>query len=162
MRKFHSDNEMLMQTLIDNGINLTCNENMEVIISDEDAERIENMVPSLCPAAMGDYSIDLLPGEYYIVQYDHPVLYLRLDSFPPHTFRWRIICDTIEEAKKVFEHELSVTGYRKIEEIGFKPTNAEFGNNAFNLCIEKLTIDEDGDEEYEIMIISEQTFYHEN
>lgn len=60
MRKFHSDNEMLMQTLIDKGIELTCNENMEIIISDEDADRIMDMVPALCPAAMGDYSIEPL------------------------------------------------------------------------------------------------------
>lgn len=160
MRKFHSDNEVLMQTLIDKGINLTCNENMEIIISDEDAERIDNMVPTLCPAAMGDYSIELLPGEYYVVQYDHPVLYLRLDSLPPQTFRWRIVRDTLEEAKSAFEKELSVTSYRKIEELGFNPSDDEVYNNAFNLCIDRLTVDEDGDEEYETILISEQTFYH--
>lgn len=154
MRKFHSDNEMLMQTLIDNGINLTCNEDMEIIISDEDAERIMDMVPALCPAAMGDYSIELLPGEYYVVQYGHPDLYLRLCSLPPHTFRWRIIRDTLEEAKAIFDRELSVTTYRTAE--------APSDRQAFHLCIDKLIVDEEGEGEYETVLMSEQVFYVED
>ena len=58
MKTYFSDNDALTELLIDNGIELTCNENMEVLISDEDADRIEEIVKELAPAAIGDYCIE--------------------------------------------------------------------------------------------------------
>ena len=159
MRKFYSDNKMLIETLVSKGINITCNDNMEMLISDEDAERVDNMVPVLCPAAMGDYRIDFFPGTYYDVMYNHPLLYFRLLSLPPHTFRNHIMCNTYEEAKAIFNKELSVTIYKKVTDLDYELSDREFDKNAFNLCICKLTVDEDGDEDLEIIEMSDETFY---
>ena len=161
MRKFYSDNKMLIDTLVSNGITFTCNDDKEMLVSDEDAERIENMVPALCPAAKGDYHIGFLHGLYYVVQYDHPVLYFRLLSLPPHPFRNRVVCNSYEEAKAIFNKELSATKYKKVEDLGYELSDSEFDKNAFNLCIDKLTVDEDGDEEYETIEMSNETFYND-
>lgn len=41
-----------------NGINLICNEDMEIIISDEDADRIPAIVAEFTPCATMDYTIE--------------------------------------------------------------------------------------------------------
>ena len=37
---------------------MICNENMQIEISDEDAEKIDSIVNELAPAASGDYAIE--------------------------------------------------------------------------------------------------------
>ena len=39
-------------------LGLICNENMQIEISDEDAEKIDSIVNELAPAASGDYAIE--------------------------------------------------------------------------------------------------------
>ena len=39
-------------------VNMICNENMQIEISDEDAEKIDSIVNELAPAASGDYAIE--------------------------------------------------------------------------------------------------------
>lgn len=58
MRTFYTDNQALLELLSEKGINLTCNERMEIEISDEDAERIPAIVERFAPAATQDYSIE--------------------------------------------------------------------------------------------------------
>lgn len=55
MKKFWSDNEALIELLIEHEINLICNKNMENEVSDEDAERIPELIERLAPAAAYDY-----------------------------------------------------------------------------------------------------------
>ena len=65
MKKFESNNEALNELLINNGIDLICNANMEIIISNEDAKRIEELVENMAPAAIQDYTItDIVPKTY--------------------------------------------------------------------------------------------------
>ena len=58
MKTFWSSNSELEEILAENGIIMTVNENMEVVISDEDAERIASIVEEFAPAASGDYCIE--------------------------------------------------------------------------------------------------------
>lgn len=58
MKKYYSENNQLNEILVNNGIDLICNERMEVIISNEDAERIKEIVKDMAPAAIDDYSIE--------------------------------------------------------------------------------------------------------
>lgn len=53
-----SDNQELLELLISKGIEITCDENMNMVIADEDAERIDSIVQEFAPAALGDYSIE--------------------------------------------------------------------------------------------------------
>lgn len=58
MKKYHSSNEELNEILVNNGIVLNCNEDMEIVISDEDAARIPEIVREQAWAAINDYSIE--------------------------------------------------------------------------------------------------------
>lgn len=58
MKKFYTSNQALAEILVENGVDLICNEDMEVTVSDEDAERIPSIVEEFAPAAIGDYSIE--------------------------------------------------------------------------------------------------------
>lgn len=58
MKTFWTSNSELEEILAENGIIMTVNENMEVLISDEDAERIASIVEEFAPAASGDYCIE--------------------------------------------------------------------------------------------------------
>ena len=48
----------MLEILSENGIVMTCNEDMQIEISDEDAARIEDIVREYAPAALMDYSIE--------------------------------------------------------------------------------------------------------
>lgn len=58
MKKYYSSNEELNEILVNNGIALNCNEDMEIVISDEDAARITEIVREQAEAAINDYSIE--------------------------------------------------------------------------------------------------------
>ena len=55
MKKFWSDNEALIELLIEHEINLIFNENLDIVVSDEDAARIPAIVAEYAPAAEYDY-----------------------------------------------------------------------------------------------------------
>jgi hypothetical protein len=57
MKKFFSANDALVE-LLNEQIEMTCNADMEIIVSDEDAERIAEIVATLAPASINDYTIE--------------------------------------------------------------------------------------------------------
>lgn len=58
MKTLFCSNNELLEILENNGIIMTCNEDMQIEISNEDAERIDSIVRELAPAASGDYAIE--------------------------------------------------------------------------------------------------------
>lgn len=58
MKKIWFNNPALADLLADNGINLICNENMEIVITEEDAERIPNIIEELALYAKEDFGIE--------------------------------------------------------------------------------------------------------
>ena len=58
MKTLYCENSELLEILENNGIEMICNENMEIVISDEDAMRIATIVEEFAPFASGDYDIE--------------------------------------------------------------------------------------------------------
>lgn len=58
MKTFYTDNAALAELLENHGISLICDENMQIVISDEDAARIPGIVAEFAPAAIDDYTIE--------------------------------------------------------------------------------------------------------
>ena len=57
MKEIITDNAELLEVLEANGINIICNDNMEMMITDADATRIDAIVAEKAPAAFADYVI---------------------------------------------------------------------------------------------------------
>ena len=57
MKQIITDNDELLEVLEANGINIICNDNMEMMITDADAIRIDAIVAEKAPAAFADYVI---------------------------------------------------------------------------------------------------------
>lgn len=60
MKKIETSNTELLQVLTDHGINIICDNNMQMTISDEDASKINDIVSSFAPAAFHDYVLTTL------------------------------------------------------------------------------------------------------
>lgn len=60
MKTISTSNSELLEILEANGVNIICNEDMQMTISDEDAARIPAIVDELAPAAAYDYTIETL------------------------------------------------------------------------------------------------------
>ena len=57
MKEIITDNTELLEVLEANGINIICNDDMEMMITDADAIRIDAIVAEKAPAAFADYVI---------------------------------------------------------------------------------------------------------
>ena len=57
MKQIITDNAELLEVLTSNGINIICNDNMEMMITDADAIRVDAIVAEKAPAAFADYVI---------------------------------------------------------------------------------------------------------
>ena len=57
MKEIITDNAELLEVLTANGINIICNDNMEMMITDADAIRVDAIVAEKAPAAFADYVI---------------------------------------------------------------------------------------------------------
>ena len=57
MKTIYTDNGKLLEILVANGINITCNSQMEMAVSDEDATKIDAIVARYAPAAFSDYVV---------------------------------------------------------------------------------------------------------
>ena len=57
MKQIVTDNAELLEVLVDNGINIICNDDMQMMITDTDATRVDAIVAEKAPAAHADYVI---------------------------------------------------------------------------------------------------------
>ena len=57
MKTIYTDNSKLIEVLVANGINITCNKQMEMAVSDEDAIKIDAIVARYAPEAFSDYVV---------------------------------------------------------------------------------------------------------
>ena len=57
MKEIITDNAELLEVLEANGINIICSDDMEMMITDADAIRIDAIVTEKAPAAFADYVI---------------------------------------------------------------------------------------------------------
>ena len=57
MKEIVTDNAELLEVLEANGIRIICNDEMQMMITDTDATRIDAIVAEKAPAAFADYII---------------------------------------------------------------------------------------------------------
>ena len=57
MKQIVTDNAELLEVLEANGISIICNDNMQMMVTDTDATRIDAIVAEKAPAAFADYII---------------------------------------------------------------------------------------------------------
>ena len=57
MKQIITDNTELLEVLTANGINIICDDNMQMMVTDTDAKRIDAIVAEKAPAAFADYII---------------------------------------------------------------------------------------------------------
>ena len=57
MKQIITDNAELLEVLTANGINIICNDEIQLMITDADAIRIDAIVTEKAPAAFADYVI---------------------------------------------------------------------------------------------------------
>ena len=57
MKQIVTDNAELLEVLTSNGINIICSDDMEMMVTDADAARIDAIVIEKAPAAFADYVI---------------------------------------------------------------------------------------------------------
>ena len=57
MKQIITDNAELLEVLTANGIDIVCNDEMQMMITDTDAARIDEIVTEKAPAAFADYVI---------------------------------------------------------------------------------------------------------
>ena len=57
MKQIITNNAELLEVLAENGINIICDDQMRMTLSDEDAARVETLVEQFAPAAYCDYTI---------------------------------------------------------------------------------------------------------
>ena len=57
MKEIITDNAELLEVLEANGINIICNDEMQMMVTDTDATRIDAIVAEKAPAAFADYII---------------------------------------------------------------------------------------------------------
>lgn len=58
MKKLVTKNQALLEAIEENGIKTICTNNMDVVISDADADRITAIVEECAPAALQDYCLE--------------------------------------------------------------------------------------------------------
>ena len=57
MKQIITDNAELLEVLEANGINIICSDEMQMMVTDTDAARIDAIVTETAPAAFADYII---------------------------------------------------------------------------------------------------------
>ena len=57
MKTIYTDNSKLLEILVANGINITCNDKMEKVGRDNDVIKIDAIVAKYAPAAFSDYVV---------------------------------------------------------------------------------------------------------
>ena len=57
MKEIVTDNNELLEILVDNGINIICSDDMKMMVTNTDATRIDAIVAEKAPAAFADYII---------------------------------------------------------------------------------------------------------
>ena len=58
MKTIKTNNSELLEVLVNNGIEIICTEKMEMVINDEDADKVQGIVSIYAPAASNDYVIE--------------------------------------------------------------------------------------------------------
>lgn len=70
MKQIITDNQALIEVLESNGISVICDAQMRMVISNEDADSIEDIVAREAPAAVSDYTLEDIENLTYDVVFN--------------------------------------------------------------------------------------------
>ena len=122
MKQIITSNNTLLEVLVDNGINIICDDQMRMTISDEDAERLDKVVEDFAPAASYDYTVTDIVR--IVVKWAETEASLAPKMKTANNAEI-VECSSIEEARKVYNNELAETSLTKISDLDFEPSEKE-------------------------------------
>lgn len=114
MKKIITSNETLLEILTENGINLECDENMDIVITDEDARKVADIIEEYAPAAEFDYTIENVNKLADILDIVEGAELRKTFSYEVDAKRWFFMVQTSkapseEVMKKLYDMDMRVT-----------------------------------------------------
>lgn len=114
MKKIITSNETLLEILTENGVNLECDENMDILISDEDATKVADIIKEYAPAAEFDYTIENVNKLADILDIVEGAELRKTFSYEVDAKRWFFIVQTskapsAEVMKKLYDMDMRVS-----------------------------------------------------
>lgn len=107
MKRIYTSNQELLKVLSEH-INIACNDNMDMVMSDKDAEKVEGLVSEYAPAAFMDYSIEDAETKESLerIAYKHGLVYVTTCSkgnngYPKNMMGAIIGLESIEQAREL-------------------------------------------------------------
>ena len=143
MKHLITSNNELLEVLVENGINIICDDQMRMTISDEDAEILDKVVEEFAPAAACDYTVTDIVR--FVVKWAENEASLAPKMKTANNAEI-VKCNSIEDAHEVYNNELAETSLTKIADLDFEPSEKECRQHLTQLEI--LQFSEGGDFEY--------------
>lgn len=140
MKQIITDNNALLEVLTEKGINIICDDQMRMTLSDEDAERLDKVVEEFAPAAAWDYTVTNIG--YFVVEWS-PTEASLAPKMETANNAERVECNSLEEAREVYNKELAETSLTKFCKLGFSPSDMEV--RVHGTCLEILQFNDDDD-----------------
>lgn len=114
MKKIITSNETLLDILTDCGINLQCDENMDVIMTDEDARKVADIIEEYAPAAEFDYTIENVNKLADVLNIVEGAEISKHFSYEVDAHRWFFVVETsqapsAEVMKQLYDMDMRVT-----------------------------------------------------
>ena len=148
MKAISTSNSELLEVLEANGVNIICNAEIQMTISDEDAARIPAIIDELAPAAAYDYTIEHLQTQE-AMKTMYRIGWMPTESVDPamrsNNNGHELICETLEEAEKAFSEELVATLMNPACNLGYSSSESEWRKYHTYLCLDKVTFEKDGE-----------------
>ena len=113
MKKIITSNDKLLDILTDCGINLTCDENMDVLLTDEDAQKVEDIIEEHAPAAEFDYVIADVNRLADVAEFVDGAELKKRFSYEVDDKRWFFVLETeqapsVETMKRLYDMDMRV------------------------------------------------------
>ena len=114
MKKIITGNETLLEIFTDNGINFQCDDNMDLIMTDEDARKVTGIVEKYAPAAEFDYIIEGADKLTDVLNIVEGAEINKRFSYEVDAHRWFFVVETseapnAEAMKKLYDMDMRVT-----------------------------------------------------
>ena len=139
MKHLITSNNELLEVLVENGINIICDDQMRMTISDEDVERVAMVVEKFAPTASYDYTVTDIVRIVVMWAETEASIAPKMESVNNAE---SVECTSIEEAREVYNKELAETSLTKIADLDFEPSEKECRQHLTQLWI--LQISEGG------------------
>ena len=138
MKQIITNNNELLEVLAEKGINIICDDQMRMTLSDEDAERLDKVVEEFAPAAACDYTVANI--DRIVVKWVETEASLAPKMETANNAA-SVECNSLAEAREVYNKELAETSLTKFSDLDFDPSDKEFCQHG--TCLEILLLKDD-------------------